>query len=169
MPPGKKKKKNVGKFPVVPQGHHTPHPPPPVLPQLIGVSSLLGQGSSLFSTVPTQGTYAHLIGSQEPVDWLLTKEPGIQHHSSDYGPAPRERAPSWELLGPESEQRLRDDTQHRVDCLWRQLQDRRKRGTSPLCPAPSCHAPVGKVIRSPGPQPLVSVVSFPTHTFNQSA
>lgn len=47
-------KKNVGKFPVVPQGHH---PPPPVPPQLIGVSSLLGS-SSLFSTVPTQGTYA---------------------------------------------------------------------------------------------------------------
>lgn len=36
--------------------------------------------------------------------------PITQHCSSDYGPASKERAPSWEPLGPESEQRLREDT-----------------------------------------------------------
>jgi len=44
--------------------------------------------------------------------------PIIQHCSADYDPASKERAPSWELLGPESEQRLREDIHNKAHSLW---------------------------------------------------
>lgn len=57
-------------------------------------------------------------GSQNLFKWLLTRMSVIQHCSSDYGPASKERAPFLELLGPENEQRLRKDTQRRIHSYW---------------------------------------------------
>lgn len=66
----------------IPSGSSGLTPPPLVPPQLTGVSSLSGQGA-LLACAPRPRTHSNLCA-------LLSKLLGVQHHSSEYGPAPEE-------------------------------------------------------------------------------